>query len=170
MGAPLYLSNNGLGRAYGIELLLRRQLMRGLYGWVAYSLSRAERRDDPTEYGYPNWRLYEFDQTHILTVIASYQTEHNWTFGTRLRYTSGDPFTPFVNGIFNANNGSYVCIPGESRHRAGAGVLPGRRARRPPLGLTTSGSSPVTSTSKTSPTGRTRRRSSRTTIARATPR
>jgi TonB family protein len=113
MGAPLYLANNGLGRAYGIELLLRRQLMRGLYGWVAYSLSRAERRDDPTEAGYPNWRLYEFDQTHILTVIASYQTEHNWTFGTRLRYTTGDPFTPSVNGIFNANNGSYVCIPGD---------------------------------------------------------
>jgi outer membrane receptor protein involved in Fe transport len=113
MGNPLYLSNNGLGRAYGIELLLRRQLMRGLYGWVAYSLSRAERRDDPTEAGYPNWRLYEFDQTHILTIIASYQTEHNWTFGTRLRFVSGDPYTPFVNGIFNANNGNYVCVPGD---------------------------------------------------------
>ena len=135
MGAPLYLANNGLGRAYGIELLLRRQLMRGLYGWVAYSLSRAERRDDPTEPGYPNWHLYEFDQTHILTVIASYQTEHNWTFGTRLRYVSGDPFTPFVNGIFNANNGSYVCIPGNPDTARVPRVLPGRRARRPPLGL-----------------------------------
>ncbi len=113
MGNPLYLANNGLGRAYGIEMLLRRQLMKGLYGWVAYSLSRAERRDDPTTQGYPNWRLYEFDQTHILTVIASYQTEHNWTFGTRLRFVSGDPYTPYVNGIFNANNGSYVCIPGD---------------------------------------------------------
>ena len=61
------------------------------------------------DYGY---HLYDFDQTHILTLIASYQTEHNWTFGARVRYTSGDPYTPFVNGIFNANNASYTCIAG----------------------------------------------------------
>ena len=29
-----------------------------------------------------------------------------------MRYTSGDPYTPFVNGIFNANNASYECIAG----------------------------------------------------------
>jgi outer membrane receptor protein involved in Fe transport len=110
-GQALNLSNLGKGRSYGLEMLLRRQIMRGFYGWVAYTLSRTTRLDDPTvdNYGY---HLYDFDQTHILTVIASYQTEHNWTFGTRLRYTSGDPFTPFINGIFNANNAMYECIPG----------------------------------------------------------
>jgi len=110
-GDALNLSNLGKGRSYGVELLLRRQIMRGFYGWLAYTLSRSTRLDDPSldQNGY---HLYDFDQTHILTLIASYQTEHNWTFGTRLRYTSGDPYTPFVNGIFNANNGSYTCIPG----------------------------------------------------------
>ncbi len=110
-GQALNLSNLGKGRSYGVEMLLRRQIMRGFYGWVAYTLSRSTRLDDPSvdTYGY---HLYDFDQTHILTVIASYQTEHNWTFGTRLRYTSGDPYTPFVNGIFNTNNGMYKCIVG----------------------------------------------------------
>ncbi|HVV50332.1 MAG TPA: TonB-dependent receptor, partial [Polyangia bacterium] len=110
-GLPLNESNLGKGRSYGLEMLLRRQIMRGFYGWVAYTLSRTTRLDDPS-LGYPYYHLYDFDQTHILTVIASYQTEHNWTFGTRLRYTSGDPYTPFVNGIFNANNGGYECIAG----------------------------------------------------------
>ncbi|HEY4393147.1 MAG TPA: TonB-dependent receptor [Polyangia bacterium] len=110
-GQGLNVSNLGKGRSYGLEMLLRRQIMHGFYGWVAYTLSRTTRLDDPSVdmYGY---HLYEFDQTHILTVIASYQTEHNWTFGTRLRYTSGDPYAPYVNGIFNANNGSYECITG----------------------------------------------------------
>ena len=94
-----------------MEVLLRRQLMRGFYGWIAYTLSRSTRLDDPSLMT-GGYHLYDFDQTHILTVIASYQTEHNWTFGTRLRYTSGDPYTPFVNGIFNANNASYECIAG----------------------------------------------------------
>jgi TonB family protein len=110
-GDALNLSNLGKGRSYGVELLLRRQIMRGFYGWLAYTLSRSTRLDDPSV-DTSGYHLYDFDQTHILTLIASYQTEHNWTFGTRLRYTSGDPYTPFVNGIFNANNGSYTCIPG----------------------------------------------------------
>ncbi|HVY36869.1 MAG TPA: TonB family protein [Polyangia bacterium] len=113
MGAPLYTSNLGKGRSYGLELLLRRQIVKGFYGWIAYTLSRSTRLDDPSEPTYQyGWHLFDFDQTHILTVIASYQTEHNWTFGTRVRYVSGDPFTPYVNGIFNANSGSYVCITG----------------------------------------------------------
>lgn len=113
MGKPLYISNGGKGRSYGLELLLRRQIMKGFYGWIAYTLSRSTRLDDPTEPTYQyGWHLYDFDQTHILTLIASYQTEHNWTFGARVRYVSGDPFTPFVNGIFNANNGQYVCVAG----------------------------------------------------------
>jgi TonB family protein len=114
-GDPLYIANNGKGRSYGLEMLLRRQLMKGFYGWIAYTLSRTTRLDDPSEHpNSPNdWHLFDFDQTHILTLIASYQTEHNWTFGTRFRYVSGDPFTPYVNGIFNANNASYVCIPGD---------------------------------------------------------
>jgi TonB family protein len=112
-GTALNLSNLGKGRSYGVEMLLRRQIMRGFYGWVAYTLSRSQRLDDPSLPSYQyGWHLYDFDQTHILTLIASYQTEHNWTFGTRLRYTSGDPYTPFVNGVFNANNGSYSCIAG----------------------------------------------------------
>src|SRR6185437_4874406 len=107
-GHPLKESNLGKGRSYGIEMLLRRQIMKGFYGWVAYTLSRTTRLDDPTLMT-GGYHLYDFDQTHILTVIASYQTEHNWTFGTRLRYTSGDPYTPFVNGIFNANNARSEC-------------------------------------------------------------
>jgi TonB family protein len=113
MGEPLHIGNGGKGRSYGLELLLRRHIMKGFYGWIAYTLSRTTRLDDPSEPTYQyGWHLFDFDQTHILTLIASYQTEHNWTFGSRLRFVSGDPFTPYVNGIFNANNASYVCIPG----------------------------------------------------------
>jgi TonB family protein len=114
-GDPIFTANNGKGRSYGLELLLRRQIMKGFYGWIAYTLSKTTRLDDPLVHptGPNNWYLFDFDQTHILTLIASYQTEHNWTFGTRFRYVSGDPYTPYVNGIFNANNASYVCIPGD---------------------------------------------------------
>ena len=92
---------------------MRRRIARGFFGWISYTLSRSEVLDDPTvpsyQYGY---HLYQFDQTHILTAIASYQTENNWTFGTRVRYVSGNPYTPYANAIFNADNASYTCIDG----------------------------------------------------------
>lgn len=111
-GTLVHLDNTGKGEVLGLEVLLRRQLAQGLYGWVAYTLSQSLRQDDPTVPTYPRWHLYGFDQTHILTFIASYRTLNDWIFGTRLRYVSGNPYTPTVGHIYNADRGNYVCIPG----------------------------------------------------------
>jgi hypothetical protein len=67
--APEVYSNEGIGRVYGLELIVRQELTRRLFGWVSYTLLRSERRDHP---GDP-WRPFAFDQTHILTVLASYK-------------------------------------------------------------------------------------------------
>ena len=41
------LTTPQLGRAYGLEVLLRRQSKTGVFGWISYTLSRSERyRDD----------------------------------------------------------------------------------------------------------------------------
>ncbi len=110
-GRPLLLSNGSLGRAYGLEALLRRQLSRGLYGWLAYTLSRSERRDDSTLPSYPDWHLFAFDQTHILTLVLSYRTDNDWIVGARVRTVSGNPYTPTVGSVLDASTGRYQCIP-----------------------------------------------------------
>jgi TonB family protein len=111
-GTPLRLSNTGRGEVLGLEFLLRRQLARGLYGWLAYSWSRSLRLDDPTSTTWPDWFLYRYDQTHNLTLVLSYRTENDWTFGGRVRYTSGDPYTPVAGRVFDTDLGRYQCIPG----------------------------------------------------------
>jgi TonB family protein len=108
---PLLISNGTLGEAYGVEVLVRRQLARGLYGWLAYTLSKSLRRDDPTLPTYPQWHLFNFDQTNILTLVLSYRTENNWTFGTRVRGVSGNPYTASVGSVYDANSGRYRCLP-----------------------------------------------------------
>jgi TonB family protein len=112
-GDPLLLSNGSRGEAYGVEMLIRRQLTRGLFGWLAYTWSKSSRRDDPTIPGYPDWHLFQFDQTHILTLVLSYRTAGNWIIGTRLRGVSGNPYTPAVGSVLNANTGRYQCIPAQ---------------------------------------------------------
>ncbi len=96
---PPYLNNDGIGRAYGLELLVRHSLSKRLFGWVAYTLSRSERRSHPGD----SWRLFTQDQTHILTAIASYKLPRNWQIGARFRYATGNNITPMIDGRRNDN-------------------------------------------------------------------
>ena len=116
-GTPLRLANTGRGEVIGLEVLARRELAHGLFGWLAYTLSRSLRRDDSTTTTGQFYHLDAFDQTHDLTLVLSYRTENDWSFGARVRYTSGDPYTPFVNRIFDTDAGRYRCIPGAVNSR-----------------------------------------------------
>jgi TonB family protein len=112
-GKALNYSNAGIGRTIGLELLAKRELAQGLYGWISYTLSRTLRRDDPTAPGYPAWRPFQYDQTNILALILSYRMPREWIMGTRIRYVTGNPYTPDVGSALNANSGRFQCIPGQ---------------------------------------------------------
>ncbi|HEX7499713.1 MAG TPA: TonB-dependent receptor, partial [Polyangia bacterium] len=105
--APRY-DNNGLGRVYGLELVAKHELTSKFVGWLAYTLMRAERRDS----GASAYRLFQYDQTHILTLFGSYSLPRNWQIGSRFRYVTGDPATAVDNSIFDAstNVGGYTAI------------------------------------------------------------
>ena len=91
------------GRAYGGQLLLRQELAAGFFGWASYSLIRSERRDHPDL----GWRLFDYDQTHVATIVASYELGHGFELGTRLRYASGYPRTPVTGSFFDARRDLY---------------------------------------------------------------
>jgi hypothetical protein len=100
------LVNDGIGRVYGGELLVRQELFHGFFGWIAYTLSRSERQDHP---GDP-WRVFQFDQTHILTLIASYKFGRGYQIGVRFRYVTGNPYTPIVGAYYDSVDDRYVPI------------------------------------------------------------
>jgi outer membrane receptor protein involved in Fe transport len=104
---PLIYDNGGTGRVYGLELYVKHDLSNNLSGWLTYTLSRAERTDSGVE----GSRLFDFDQTHILTVIASYRFPENWELGIRWRLVSGNPYTPFVRGVYNVDGDRYEAVP-----------------------------------------------------------
>ena len=85
-GIPAYITRQIGGAGYGMELLLRRQEGR-VTGWIAYTLSRAE-------------RVYscglgpsDFDQAHVLNVALQVRLPWRLMAGGRLRFTSGRPYT-----------------------------------------------------------------------------
>lgn len=109
--APLLgqtLVGEGMGRAFGAQFLIRREPSRGFFGWVAYTLMRAERRDAGSEH----YRLFDFDQTHVLTALASYELGRGFDVGVRFRYTTGYPRTPIVGAYFDARRNIYEPVLG----------------------------------------------------------
>ncbi len=81
------LTTPELGRAYGLEFLLRRQAKSGIYGWISYSLSRSERQNDG------DWVPYDYDRTHLLNLVVGMPLPRNWDLGMRMQYESGLPAT-----------------------------------------------------------------------------
>jgi len=111
--------NIGTGRVFGSEFLLRYKPEGRFFGWVAYTLSRSERRDGPGEAMY----RYDYDQTHIMTALASYKLGRGWQAGARFRYISGTPYTPELGGVMDYDAGAYAPIGSSDRNSARTGAF-----------------------------------------------
>lgn len=108
-GPELY-TNGGLGRVVGAEFFLRHQLSNRFFGWLTYTISRSERKD----FGSDTWRRFDSDQTHILSLIASYDLPKHWSIGGRFRLVSGNLYTPILGSTYDVTTGSYMQVPGET--------------------------------------------------------
>src|SRR5207253_2167022 len=60
----------------------------------------------------PDYRLFDFDQTHVLTALFSYDLGGGFDFGLRGRYATGYPRTPVVGSFFDSRTASYQPILG----------------------------------------------------------
>jgi TonB family protein len=112
----LEYQNTAQGNVIGAEFLLRYDPDDHFFGWLSYTLSRSERRWGPGE----REVLFDFDQTHILALIASYRLGRGWEAGLRLRAVSGNPNTPCVSGLYSSFENSYLCVNGEFQSQRSA--------------------------------------------------
>jgi len=99
--------NTGQGRVFGAEVLLRYRPAEGrVSGWLAYTLSRSERRDEPRA----DYYTFAYDQTHILSVVASVKLGAGWTAGGRFRYVTGNPYSAYLGGVVDLDAGAYAAL------------------------------------------------------------
>lgn len=74
-----------LGRAFGLELMVRRSLTRKLGGILSYTLSRSTRTRDSID------SLSAFDRTHVATLAVGYDLGSGFRAGARGLFSSGVP-------------------------------------------------------------------------------
>jgi hypothetical protein len=97
---------NGRARAYGLELLLRKNEGR-FTGWLAYTLSKSEQQTPgrtPSETGINNGEWYNtpFDKTHDISFTGSYELNKKWSFNANFLLQTGQPVT-YPNGQYEYN-------------------------------------------------------------------
>jgi outer membrane receptor protein involved in Fe transport len=83
----------GRGKAYGSELLIRKETGK-LTGWVSYSVSWSWRRFDELNAG--EWFRARYDRRHNGAIVAQYQLNKRWMASLVWEYISGSRFTPVV--------------------------------------------------------------------------
>ena len=84
--------NGASGKAYGMELLVRRESGEQLSGWLSLSLAHSSRRNDLTGQSF----RFELDQPMNATLVATYRFDDIWTLGAKWNGHSGTPYTPIL--------------------------------------------------------------------------
>jgi TonB family protein len=102
------LDQTGLGRAYGAQVLVRQQQLGHFFGWISSTLMRSQRKNAPGA----DWRLFDYDQTHVFTALGSYELPRGFEVGARVRFSTGYPRTPVTGSYFDAQTNAYQPIFG----------------------------------------------------------
>jgi TonB family protein len=92
------LDQTGIGRSFGTQFLIRQQQIGRFFGWISYSILHSIRRDSPNV----DWRLFDYDQSHVFTALGSYDLGAGFEVGARFRYATGYPRTTVVGSYLDA--------------------------------------------------------------------
>ncbi|MDA9335436.1 TonB-dependent receptor [Flavobacteriaceae bacterium] len=98
---------NGRSRAYGLELLFRKNKGR-FKGWFAYTLSKSEqqtkgRTDLEPGINNGNWYNTPYDKTHDISITSSYELSERWNLNANFIFQTGQP-TTYPNGQYAYND------------------------------------------------------------------
>ena len=101
-------ANDGTGRTFGLEFLANVNTD-NTTGFLSATLSRSDRIKRPGDAR----SLFAYDQPLILNALVSQKLPKRWRIGARVRYGSGNPYTPVANRIYNHDRREFIPVYGE---------------------------------------------------------
>lgn len=116
-GAEL-VNFNGLGRAYGFELMYRLSGLKNIYGTVTYTYFKSE-------FKAPSGKSYlpsSWDNNHLLTLMGGYSFGKGWDVGLKFRFAGAAPYTPYdilTSSMIDSWNASARPVFDYSRYNSG---------------------------------------------------
>ena len=101
-------ANDGEGLVYGVEALLRLQSEKTV-GLLAFTWSHSSRVDRPGAAE----ELFRYDQPFTLNALFSREINKDRRVGARIRSTSGFPYTPVANRVYELDSREFFPVFGE---------------------------------------------------------
>jgi len=83
------LADVGKARAYGLEAILQKKLVKGFYGLLSLSYSKSEYKSLDNI-----WRDRMFDNRLIFGAEGGFKPNNRWEFSARWIFAGGVPYTP----------------------------------------------------------------------------
>ena len=84
------IEKNGLGRAYGFEVFLRKEAQKW-NGWLSYTLSWSERKFENINNN--TWYPIRYDRRHNLALVGEYKINDTWTASANFVFQTGHAVT-----------------------------------------------------------------------------
>ncbi len=94
------------GRAQGISVTSRYRLREVFFASASVDLSRSTRTVDATT------APSDFDQPFAVNLVGSWTVVPTWNVGLRYRASAGLPYTPVVDGLYEATSDRYLPVYG----------------------------------------------------------
>jgi outer membrane receptor for ferrienterochelin and colicin len=99
------------GRAYGIELQAKKPIGK-LNGWVSYTFSRSQLRQDDERVAMPlnngEWYPSEYDRPHEVKAVLNYKFTERYSFSSNFNYATGRPTTVPAGKYYDSHNQKYM--------------------------------------------------------------
>ncbi len=106
----LYDENNytyysgGKGFARGIDVFLKSKVFNKYSAWISYSYTDSKRR----QYDASEQTSADYDITHSITAVGTYNIMDNFTVGLTYRISTGKPYTPVTGSVLDSTQNLYI--------------------------------------------------------------
>jgi outer membrane receptor protein involved in Fe transport len=80
----------GIGRAYGIEILIQQKLKKNFFWMSSYTYIVSEFKDKNDKWAPSSW-----DNKQFINLLFGKTFNKNWQLGLKWRYSGGTPYSPY---------------------------------------------------------------------------
>jgi vitamin B12 transporter len=101
-------NTNGSGYARGVDVFLKSSIVSKYTAWISYSYTDSKRR----QYNAAPLTSADYDITHSLTFVGSYNITDNLTAGISYKISTGKSYTPVTGSYYDSSLSIYAPIDG----------------------------------------------------------
>jgi len=104
-----FYRSEGEGNVKGVDVFLKTKIDNKFTGWISYAYCDSKRK----QYEAVTLAPANFDITHNLSVVGSYNLTDQIVFGAIYKVSTGKPFTPVTGSTFDSSQNVYEPIYAE---------------------------------------------------------